>query len=49
LTYNNPDATLEDVMRVAEKCQINQKIINMPDGYNTNVGDLGNLLSGGEK
>ena len=34
---------------VAKKCLIHDRIMSMPDGYNTNVGDLGSKLSGGER
>jgi ABC-type multidrug transport system fused ATPase/permease subunit len=31
------------------QCNIHDRIMEMPDGYNTHVGDLGGKLSGGEK
>ena len=40
---------MEEVIEICKKCEIHEKICKMKDGYNTNVGDLGNKLSGGEK
>ena len=40
---------MEEVIEMCKKCEIHEKINKMKDGYNTNVGDLGNKLSGGEK
>ena len=49
LRYGNQDATQEDLERVAKQCCIHDRIISMPDGYKTEVGDLGSKLSGGER
>jgi len=49
LKYGRPDASLEDIIEVAKQCQIHDRIMEMPDGYDTNVGDLGSKLSGGER
>ena len=40
---------MDEIIEVCKKCQIHEKIINMKDGYNTQVGDLGGVLSGGER
>jgi len=40
---------MEEVIEMCKKCEIHEKILKMKDGYNTNVGDLGSKLSGGEK
>ena len=40
---------MEEVIEICKKGEIHEKISKMKDGYNTNVGDLGNKLSGGEK
>lgn len=34
---------------MAKKCKIHDKIIQMEDGYQTQVGDLGGMISGGER
>mmetsp|Transcript_6179 Transcript_6179/g.10489 ORF Transcript_6179/g.10489 Transcript_6179/m.10489 type:complete len:358 (-) Transcript_6179:217-1290(-) len=49
LQYSNPDATLEEIIEVCKKCEIHGKIMKMKDGYQTNVGDLGGKISGGER
>lgn len=40
---------MDEVIEIAKQCEIHEKIIAMPNGYETQVGDLGNKLSGGEK
>ena len=49
LQYGNPDATMEEIEDIAKKCEIHDKIISMSEGYNSQVGDLGGKLSGGER
>lgn len=43
------DATDEEVIEAAKKANIHDLIMQMPDGYNTNVGERGTKLSGGQK
>ena len=49
LRYGNADATQKDLERVAKQCSLHDSIMSMPDGYQTQVGDLGSKLSGGER
>ena len=49
MQYGNPDATFEEIQDIAKKCEIHDSIMSMPDGYQTQVGDLGGKLSGGER
>jgi ABC-type multidrug transport system fused ATPase/permease subunit len=49
LQYGNPEASMDEIISVAKKCQIHEKILTMENGYDTSVGDLGNKLSGGER
>eukprot|EP00347_Sterkiella_histriomuscorum_P008473 403344961 len=49
LRYGNDEATFEEVVEIAKKCQIHEKIISMEKGYETQVGELGSKLSGGER
>lgn len=49
LKYANQSATNEEVYQVCRAAGIHDKIMALPDGYNSNVGDLGLRLSGGEK
>uniref|UniRef100_A0A673KCR9 Iron-sulfur clusters transporter ABCB7, mitochondrial n=1 Tax=Sinocyclocheilus rhinocerous TaxID=307959 RepID=A0A673KCR9_9TELE len=49
LLYGNINATAEDVYRVAKLAGIHDAILKMPHGYDTQVGERGLKLSGGEK
>ena len=49
LQYGNPDATMDEIIEIAKKCEIHDTIMRMPEGYDTLVGDLGGKLSGGER
>ena len=40
---------MDEIIAITSQCEIHDKIMKMKDGYNTQVGDLGNKLSGGEK
>ena len=43
------DATDEEVEIAAKKASIHDFIMTMPNGYDTTIGELGDILSGGEK
>ncbi|KAK4809993.1 hypothetical protein QYF61_004900 [Mycteria americana] len=49
LLYGNIGATPEEVYAVAKLAGIHDAILRMPNGYNTQVGERGLKLSGGEK
>jgi ABC-type multidrug transport system fused ATPase/permease subunit len=49
LQYGNPDASLDEIIEICKSCKIHDKIVQLENGYKTQVGDLGGLLSGGEK
>lgn len=49
LMYGNINATAEDVYRVARLAGIHEAILRMPHRYDTQVGERGLKLSGGEK
>jgi ATP-binding cassette subfamily B protein len=49
IRYGRRDATDEEVMEAARLAQIDGFIRELPDGYNTMVGERGLKLSGGEK
>ncbi|KAM3613142.1 uncharacterized protein V6R79_021302 [Siganus canaliculatus] len=49
LLYGNINATTEEVYQVARLAGIHDAILRMPHGYNTQVGERGLKLSGGEK
>ncbi len=43
------DATREEIIEAAKKASIHDFIMTLPNGYDTEVGELGDTLSGGEK
>ena len=49
LLYAKSDATDEEIERACKIASIHDFIVNQPDGYNTEVGNRGLKLSGGEK
>lgn len=42
-------ASREEIMEAAKKASIHEFIMTLPDGYDTQVGELGETLSGGER
>ena len=49
ILVGNSEATDEEVMIAAKKANIHDLIMEMPEGYNTYVGERGVKLSGGQK
>ena len=49
IAYGNPSATIEEVQEAARAAQIDGFIKRLPEGYETQVGERGLKLSGGEK
>jgi ABC-type transport system involved in Fe-S cluster assembly fused permease/ATPase subunit len=49
ISYGNPDATREQVIKAAKHAHIHDFVETLPDGYDTLVGERGLKLSGGEK
>ncbi|KXW58281.1 putative multidrug export ATP-binding/permease protein [Ferrovum myxofaciens] len=49
IAYGQPDAAREDVLRCAQTAHIHAFIESLPEGYETQVGERGLKLSGGEK
>ena len=49
IAYARPDATHEEIVEAAKAANIHKDIMEMPDGYDTRVGERGLRLSGGEK
>ncbi len=44
-----PGASREEIMEAAKKASVHDFIMTLPKGYDTEVGELGDTLSGGEK
>ena len=49
IAIGKPDASREEIMEAAKRAGIHKTIENLPDGYDTQMGEQGNRLSGGEK
>ena len=49
IRYGRPDATEAEVVEAARRAEIYQDILDMPDGFQTQVGERGVMLSGGQK
>ncbi|MFZ2656418.1 MAG: ABC transporter ATP-binding protein [Victivallales bacterium] len=49
ISYTKPGATREEVIRASIAANAHEFILKKPDGYDTEVGERGNSLSGGEK
>ena len=49
LRIANLDATQEEIEAACKKASIHDFILSLPNGYETQVGELGDTLSGGEK
>jgi ATP-binding cassette, subfamily B, heavy metal transporter len=48
LLYGRPDASKEEVVAAAKAAELHETIMEMPQGYNTVLGEKGVRLSGGE-
>jgi len=49
ILYGRPTASREEVERAARAAHIHELIVSLPDGYESEVGERGLKLSGGEK
>ncbi len=49
IAYGKEGASYEDVVAAAVKAEIHDEIMQMPDGYDTYIGERGVMLSGGQK
>lgn len=49
ISVGKPGADREEIMEAAKLASIHDFIMTLPKGYDTEVGELGDTLSGGEK
>ena len=49
IAVGKPGAAREEIMEAAEKASIHDFILTLPNGYDTQVRELGDTLSGGER
>lgn len=49
IAIGKPDATREEIIRAAKKASLHDFVMSLPEGYDTEVGELGDTLSGGER
>ncbi|WP_071188392.1 peptidase domain-containing ABC transporter [Trichormus sp. NMC-1] len=49
IALTNPEATTEEIIEAARIAVAHEFIMNLPNGYNTRVGERGSALSGGQR
>ncbi|KIL47544.1 ABC transporter ATP-binding protein [Jeotgalibacillus campisalis] len=49
ISYGRPEASLEEIINAAKRAQAHEFIMELPDGYDTMLGERGLGLSGGQK
>lgn len=49
IAYGRPDADEEEIIAAAKAAQAHEFILEMPDGYDTEIGERGVTLSGGQR
>jgi ATP-binding cassette subfamily B protein len=49
IAYGKPDASDDEIIAAAKAAASHDFILNLPEGYETQVGDRGSRLSGGER
>ncbi|OXT09213.1 ABC transporter [Thermoanaerobacterium thermosaccharolyticum] len=49
IAFGRPDATMDEIIEAAKAAEAHDFILEMPNGYNTIVGERGVGLSGGQK
>ena len=49
IAYGRPNASMDDIVRAAKMAQAHEFIMELPDGYDTMLGERGMGLSGGQK
>jgi len=49
IAMTNPDASDEEIIKAATLAGVHEYVIDLPDGYETEVGEAGTRLSGGQR
>ena len=49
IRYGRPDATDGEIVEAAVRAQVHNEIMELPDGYDSYIGERGVMLSGGQK
>lgn len=49
IAFGRPEATRDEIVAAAQAAQAHDFILQLPEGYDTNLGDGGSLLSGGQR
>ena len=49
IRYGRPEATDEEIVEAAVRAQVHKEIMEMPQGYDSYIGERGVMLSGGQK
>ncbi len=49
IRYGRPDASDEEIVEAAVRAQVHKEIMEMPQGYDSYIGERGVMLSGGQK
>jgi ATP-binding cassette subfamily B protein len=49
ISFGKPDASREEVMEAANRAQAHEFIVELPNGYDTVIGERGMTLSGGQR
>jgi len=49
IALGKPDASMDEIIKAAKIANAHDFIMELPNGYDTNIGDSGNRLSGGQK
>lgn len=49
ISYGRPEATMDEIIDAAKRAQAHEFIMELPDGYDTMLGERGMGLSGGQK
>jgi len=49
IAFGRPNATVDEIVQAAQASNAHEFVVDLPDGYNTIIGERGVLLSGGQK